>query len=386
MKRNKPNIAIFHNYMDNIGGAEKFVLNTAKELDSDIYTTNIDKKKIIKMNPDIDLSRIKSIGKVPLNSPYRQQLALFLFSRLNLKRKYDLYIIAGDWALSSALHNKPNIWYVHSPIREIWDLYSYVRKNIVRNWVFRILFDVWVKYNRYLNLKYVRHVNILACNSINTQKRVKKYLNRDSVVLYSPLDVDKFQKKQKKEIYENLRQKIPKNYWLSVNRLFFHKRVEIQIEAFRNLPKEHLIIVGSYEKSKHFTEYAKKIIRNKPKNVTILSWVDDAKLIELYKHCTGFITTSQDEDFGITPIEAMAAGKPVIAANEGAFKETVINGKTGILIDNITSKKLVIAIKKMALILKNNPYAYEKNCLKRAKEFETKKYVKNINKIISELI
>ena len=120
MKSFNKKIAIFHNFMDNIGGAERVGLILARELKADFYTTNIDEEKIKKMG--FSNIKLKSIGKVPINAPFRQQIALWRFRLLNLKNKYDYYIIDGDWAMSGAVKNKPNLWYVHSPIREIWDL------------------------------------------------------------------------------------------------------------------------------------------------------------------------------------------------------------------------------------------------------------------------
>ena len=87
-------IAIFHNFLDNIGGAEMVSLILARELKADIYTTNIDKEKIKKMG--FSNINIFSIGKVPLNAPFRQQSALLRFRFLNLKNKYDFFIISGD--------------------------------------------------------------------------------------------------------------------------------------------------------------------------------------------------------------------------------------------------------------------------------------------------
>ena len=184
-------IAIFHNYLDNIGGAEIVALALARELNADIYTTNIDKEKIIRMGFADILPRIYSIGKIPINPPFRQQLALCKFSRLNLENKYDFYIIAGDWAISGSKNNKPNLCYVHSPIREIWDSYQYAKNNIVP-YPLRPIFDVWVYFNRYLNKKYFNEAGIIVCNSENTKKRLKKFLNKDAVVIYPPIDTSKF--------------------------------------------------------------------------------------------------------------------------------------------------------------------------------------------------
>lgn len=352
-------IAIFHNFMDNIGGAEIVGLTLARELHADFYTTNIDEDKIRKMGfGDV---KLKSIGRVPLNAPFRQQLALLKFRMLKLGNKYDFYIIDGDWAMSGAVNNKPNLWYVHSPIREIWDLYEYTRQNTVPPF-FRWLFDIWVFVNRRFNRAYARHVGRIACNSQNTRKRVKKYLNRDAVVINPPIDTSKFYYKGNGD------------YWLTVSRLITHKRVDVQVEAFSKLPNEKLIIVGSYEQSRHFLQYAKYIMSIKPDNVEILHWVDFETLIRLYANCKGFITTSHDEDFGMTPVEAMASGKPVIAPNEGGYKETVIDGVTGRLIDDINADKLVDAIKEIGA----NPQRYKDACLERAKQFDTKVFIQKI--------
>src|SRR4030042_2215504 len=359
----KMRIAIFHNYMDNIGGAEMVTLILGRDLKADIYTTNIDMDKIKKMGfNDINLI---SIGKIPINAPFRQQLALWRFRKLNLDNKYDLYIISGDWAVSGAINNKPNLYYMHTPIRELWDSYQYTKENLIP-WYKKGLFSLWVLYNRYLNKKYINQIDKIVCNSDNTKKRAQKYLGKNPIVINPPINTKKF--------YYN------KNgdYWFSVNRLLFAKRVDMQIEAFNKLPKEKLIIVGSYEKAIHFKEYKDYINKIKPNNVEILSWVDFDKLTGLYANCKGFITTAKDEDFGMTVIEAMASGKPVIAPNEGGYKESIIDGKQGILIDDIDADKLAEAIKKIG----KNPKKFKNACLKQAKKFDTSEFIKKIKQEI----
>lgn len=361
-------IAIFHNYLDNIGGAEIVGLTLARELKADIYTTNIDAEKIKKMGFADVLPRIHSIGKVPINAPFRQQISLWKFRCLNLKNKYDFYIIEGDWAMSGAVNNHPNLWYVHSPIREIWDLKKYTKENLASFWE-KPLFEIWVFVNRFLNKKYVNSVEKILCNSENTKNRIKKYLNKDAIVVYPPIETKNFAYKKNGD------------FWLSVNRLITHKRIDMQLEAFKNLPNEKLVIVGSYEKSKHFMKYANNCRKIKPDNVEIKSWVSKEELIDLYANCKGFITTSKDEDFGMNVIEAMASGKPVIAPAEGGYLETVINNRTGLLIQNIDARKLTEAIKNVS----KNPEQYKDNCIEQAKNFDTNVFIKRIKEISNKL-
>jgi glycosyltransferase involved in cell wall biosynthesis len=360
-------IAIFHNYLDNIGGAEKVGLTLARELHADVYTTSIDTEKIATMGFADVLPRIYSIGTVPKNPPFRQQLAFLRFRFFKPKKQYDLYIIDGDWAMSGAVRNSPSIWYVHSPIREIWDLYKYTRKNTVPL-LLRPAFDMWVLLNRLFNKRYAKCVTQLVCNSQNTQKRVKKFLKQNATVIYPPIATPKIKSSKG-------------TYWLAVNRLISHKRVEVQLKAFAKLPQEKLIIVGSYEKgANHFESYRKKIEALLPPNVEIKHWVSDEELQSLYANCKGFITTAKDEDFGMTPVEAMMHGKPVIAAKEGGYIETVIHGKTGILVKP-SVENIIAAVKKIS----ENPSKYKTTCIKQAKKFSTKSFISQICKVIKKI-
>lgn len=355
----KKRFAIFHNFMDNIGGAEQVTLTLARQLDADIFTTNIDHQKISKMGGQN--LRIHSIGRVPINAPFRQQLALWRFSRLNLGKSFDAYIIAGDWAVSAAINNKPNLWYVHSPIREIWDLYDYTRANIVAPFK-RPVFDAWVKLNRHLNIRYVKDVNHFVCNSENTQARVKKFLGKDSIVIHPPTETKDFYFQKNK------------GYWLSVNRLITHKRMEIQMDAFRKLENERLVVVGCYEDSDHFQSYSKKIKEMAPKNVEFRSWVDRDELLSLYSGCKGVISTAVDEDFGLTAVEAMACGKPMIAPRKGGYRETIADQSTGFLLDDVNPDALATAIQNANVRLDS----FREPAEKRAALFDTDQFIQGI--------
>jgi len=354
-------IAIFHNFLDNIGGAEIATLHMARGLGADIFTTNIDLGKVRTMGFTTD--RIFSIGRVPTEVPFRHEATYWRFKRLNLGQRYDFYIISGDWAVGAATNHQPNLWYVFSPARELWDLSSYVRSNLVP-WYGRGAFDVWATVHRHLMRRDVMSVDQVVSISNIVQKRVKKFLNRESTVVYPAVDTKKFVCSEYGD------------FWLSVNRLIRHKRIELQLEAFRRLPNEKLVIVGSYEPSRHFREYADFLFRTKPSNVEIVSWIEKPALIDLYSRCRGVISTSLDEDFGLTAIEAMASGKPIIAPAEGGYMETVIDGTTGRLLLNIEVDTLVSAITEVG----SHPQSFQRACLSRAEKFGFNTFIEEIRK------
>jgi glycosyltransferase involved in cell wall biosynthesis len=159
----------------------------------------------------------------------------------------------------------------------------------------------------------------------------------------------------------------------------------VQIKAFAAMPDKKLVIVGSYEKgARQFEAYKKYIDAILPANVELRHWVPSSELSGLYAHCTGFITTSHDEDFGMTAVEAMASGKPVIAPNEGGYKETVIDGKTGALIDGIDAEKLAAAVKKIDDELRDPETLahYRDACLAQAKKFDTGIFISKIREMM----
>lgn len=363
-------IAIFQNFLDTIGGAEVVGLRMARELDADIFTTNVDREKIKSMGfGDV---RVHSIGRVPLNAPFRQQITLWRFSRLKLQG-FDFYIINGDWAVSAAARHSPNLWYVNATIREIWDMHTYVRKTLPL-WQ-RPIFDAWTTINRIFNKRHVAHVDQIASNSRFTQERVKKYLGRESDIIHPPIDTIPFEKASTN--------KPTGEYWLSVNRLIGYKRVELQLKAFAQMPEKKLIIIGPYEQARHTLKYAEHIHRIKPANVAIYDPADNFELLtSFYAQCKGFITTCRQEDFGMTAIEAMAAGKPVIAPNEGGYKESIINGVTGILIDNINSDKIRAAVEIIESKLDTDPLCFVKACQLQAKRFDVNVFMKKIHEKI----
>ena len=150
-------------------------------------------------------------------------------------------------------------------------------------------------------------------------------------------------------------------------RLYPEKRIELQIEAFSHMPDQNLVIVGGASSGDHADPYGSRICKmaEKSDNVTILGQISDTEVIDLYSRCKGFICTAVAEDFGITPLEAMASGKPVVAVAEGGFLETV-TPDCGKLI-NPDVHDIISAVRSVS----HNPEEYREFCIKRASLFDT---------------
>nr|MCK4929950.1 glycosyltransferase [Nanoarchaeota archaeon] len=214
-------IAIFHDFFGTIGGGEKLVIELAKGLKADIITTDKNKKGI-KLMKTGDV-RIISIGKPVLIPVLKQITASFLFSKARFP-DYNFHIMSGNWAIFAAKKHKPNLLYCHTPIRMFYQAYNDFKS--WAPWYAKPLFALWVRIHRYFLERDLKHVQRVVANSNNCKQRVKKYYHKKASVINPPIKKYKFRKYG--------------NFWLSVNRLYPHKRIELQIEAFRRLPNEKL--------------------------------------------------------------------------------------------------------------------------------------------------
>lgn len=351
-------IAIFHDYIGAIGGGEKLILTLARGLGADVITTDVDADSVSKMGfEDVNIISLGSTVKMP---PLKQISASFKFAMCDYSKEYDFFIFSGNWAHFAAKRHGPNLYYCHTPVRAFYDQYNNMLARL--GFVKKQVAKVWVHVHKAFDQYYVRFVDTIVVNSKNTHDRVTKYYNRDSVVIYPPINTSKFKYKSDGD------------FWLSVNRLYPEKRVELQIDAFARLPDEKLIIVGGYAKGDHSQKYISEISSNLPDNVRLCGEVSDEELMRLYATCKGFIATALDEDFGMTPVEAMACGKPVVAVREGGFVETVVDGMTGYLVES-TVDSIVEAMVKIS----KEPFKFRLACIDRAKKFDSSIFLKRIS-------
>jgi glycosyltransferase involved in cell wall biosynthesis len=340
-------IAIFHDYFGAIGGGEKVVIEMAKLLDADIITTDTD--AVTKIDPTV---RVISLGTTMQSPGLKQISATLKFYFCDFSKKYDLFIFSGNWAHYAAHRHHPNLWYCHTPVRAFYDNFEHFLRTLP--FPKRVLFRLYACIYRGADQRSVSRIDHIVANSQTVRTRIRHYYNRKSDVIYPPIDSSKFYCSE----YGN--------FWLSVNRLYPEKRIELQIESFRAMPEYQLFIAGGFAHGDHSAMYAKRIQEDVPQNISFLGEITEGELRELVAHCRGFICTAKDEDFGLTPLEAMAGGKPVVAVDSGGFRETVTS-QTGMLV-NPDVPSIVTAVHQIS----GHPEQYHDACIARAQEFDGK--------------
>lgn len=337
--------AVLHDYFGAIGGGELVVLEMARVLDADIITTDTD--AVRRMDPDARVIGLGGTSKLPA---LKQITASIRFATCDFSDAYDCFILSGSWALYAARRHHPNMWYCHTPVRVFYDRYRAFLDS--QHPFIRPMVSLWISIHRYFDRRAVRSVDSIVTNSRNVRDRIARTYGRESTVLNPPVHVSAFR-------FEDYG-----DFWLSVNRLYPEKRIELQIETFRNLPGERLIIVGGFSRGDHSVPYARRIMQDRPPNVTFLGEVSSDQLRDLYARCRGLIATAIDEDFGITPLEAMASGKPVVAVREGGYLETV-TGETGVLVEPDVEH-----LREGIRLVGQDPGRFTEACLDRAKTFD----------------
>ena len=365
-------IALVHDYLREYGGAER-VLEALHEIfpQAPIYTAYY--------NPNglgVHTQRLKGwdirtswLQKIPganrLISPLRI-FAPMIFEGFDLS-EYDLVISSCSIYFAKAVRTKPealHISYIHTPPRY---LYGYTTSfNYKKRWWTKVLGEITNHFLRIFDFQTSQRPDILVANSKNVAERIKKFYRREAVVIYPPVDIDKFR-------IDNLEFRIKgkDRYFLSVGRLVRGKGIDIIVEACTKLGLP-LKVVGIGPELESLKKMAGK-------SVEFLGQVEDEEMPEIYAQALATIVASEDEDFGIVPVESMASGTPVIAVRAGGFLETVVERKTGLFFDQATPQSLMEVLKNF------EPGRYmAEDCRKQAEKFSQKKFKEEILALIEK--
>jgi glycosyltransferase involved in cell wall biosynthesis len=219
------------------------------------------------------------------------------------------------------------VCYCHSPPRYLWDLREeYARRSAGLGVVGRMVFRAVVPYVRNFDQKAAQRVNLFVANSEFVRRRIKNCYAKDSVVVHPFVDLGSFVPSGEE----------PDEFYLIVSQLVPYKRVDIAIEAFRQLGKK-LVVIGAGTERRQLQASA-------PRNVEFLGAQPLSVLQDYYRRCRALIFPGV-EDFGITPLEAMACGRPVIAYGEGGVLESIVENQTGIFFREQTAESLASAVR-----------------------------------------
>ena len=245
-------------------------------------------------------------------------------------RDYEI-IISSSHATAHGVLIMPDqlhINYVHTPMRYAWHLYhQYLEESGLQKGLKGWNAKLFIHYMRLWDVSTSNRVDEYVANSNWTAQNIWRVYRRHATVIYPPVDVASFEICEKKE-----------NYYITISRLVPYKRVDMIIEAFKDLPDCKLMVVGNGPDLANLRSMAGE-------NVEFLGFLPFNELKEVLGQARALVYAAV-EDFGIVPLEAQACGTPVIAFGKGGVLETVIDGQTGLLFEEQTQESLVAAVER----------------------------------------
>lgn len=359
-------IALAHDFLTQLGGAEK-VLEVSHEIypEAPVYTLAYDKEATSGIFRDWKI-KTSYLQNLPFGIKKYKYYLLLMPSAIE-SFNFDDYdvVLSSSSAYAKGAVVKPNslsICYCHTPTRYLWsDTHAYVQE-LGQGKLFKKFLPIPLNYLRMWDKLAAERVDKFISNSNFVSKRIKKYYGRESVVIYPPVDVEKY----------HISKEIDK-YFLVISRLRPYKKVELAMQAFYKLGIPLKIIgVGSEKQDR---ERVKKFI--KP-NIELLGYVSEEEKISYLSHCQALIHP-QEEDFGITPVEAMASGRPVIAYKSGGALETVVDDLTGKFFKEQSWESLADAV------IKFNPKEFDSEKIRdHSLKFGKERFKKEMKDFIEE--
>lgn len=358
----KKNI-VLHDIFDIRGGGERLAMSMVTGLGADLCygSHSLD---------SFDLSGLTNTEiydlklRLKLKGAKTYALSKLFKNKTQFLKRYQNVIYSGI-VCPLAINNHPdgqNYYYCHTPPRFVYDKFQYYMDN--NNWVSKQALRSLVTWYKKQYEDSVSAMDLVFSNSKFVQNRVKKYLKRDSIVIYPPCRLERFRSDQ------------AQGYYLSTARFDKLKRVDLIIKAFLNMPDKKLLVC-----SHGVEEQRLKLLTKDSTNIQFTGQVSDENLIGLISQSIATIYIPKDEDFGMSPVESMASGKPVICSNHGGPTESVVNHQTGLYVDeeNIV-ESLCENVNKLNV---NLAESMRDDCLKRAEFFSEEKFHLRLNKYVN---
>lgn len=355
-------VAIVYDRVNKWGGAERVLLDLQNIFPkADLITSvhNDNNAKWARSFKNIKTSFLQKVKFARNNHEYFSLFMPLAFEGLNLK-KYDLVIsVTSESAKGIITSSKQkHICILLTPTRYLWS----GNKEYFSNKLFKFIFRPVIFYLKKWDITASRKPDTLVAISKEVQRRIKKYYNLDSILLYPAVT----------RLNNSSVKRIEKKYYLLVSRLVSYKKVDLAIHAFNKLNKK-LIIIGSGRQEKYLKSIAKP-------NITFLGRLTDSELANYYESAKALIFP-QKEDFGLTAIEAQTFGTPVIAYRRGGALETVIDNKTGVFFDRQNEDCIIEAVQRFEKLKFN-----KKEIIENASRFSFDNFKTGLLKIINNEI
>ncbi|HMU41925.1 MAG TPA: glycosyltransferase family 4 protein [Ignavibacteriaceae bacterium] len=361
--------AIIHEWLVNYGGSERCVESFVNIWnDAPVFALvdflNDSERKIILNDKHTVTSFIQNLPFA--KKKHRNYLPLFPLAveQFDLN-DYELIISSSHAVAKGVLtnSNQLHICYCHTPIRYAWDLtHQYLNEAGLSHGLKSMVVKSILHYIRNWDITSSLRPDYFIANSKYIARRINKLYRRDAEVIYPPVDTDLFPVEDFKD-----------EYYLTAARFVPYKRVDLIAEAFSQMPDKKLIIIGEGSEQQ-------KIKSKSGKNVELVGYQKTEDLKKYLQKAKAFVFAAE-EDFGISVIEAMSCGTPVIAFSKGGTGETVIDGQTGILFDEQNAASIISAVKRFVSEIdsfdpaKLNQYA---------KQFDRKIFEQNILNFVEE--
>lgn len=361
--------AIIHEWLVNYGGSERCVESFVNIWnDAPVFALvdflNDSERKIILNDKHTVTSFIQNLPFA--KKKHRNYLPLFPLAveQFDLN-DYELIISSSHAVAKGVLtnSNQLHICYCHTPIRYAWDLtHQYLNEAGLSYGLKSMVVKSILHYIRNWDITSSLRPDYFIANSKYIARRINKLYRRDAEVIYPPVDTDLFPVEDFKD-----------EYYLTAARFVPYKRVDLIAEAFSQMPDKKLIIIGEGSEQQ-------KIKSKSGKNVELVGYQKTEDLKKYLQKAKAFVFAAE-EDFGISVIEAMSCGTPVIAFSKGGTGETVIDGQTGILFDEQNAASIISAVKRFVSEIdsfdpaKLNQYA---------KQFDRKIFEQNILNFVEE--
>lgn len=323
-------VALVHDYLNQYGGAER-VLEELHRLfpDAPIYTSIYDPSRMPPAYRTWDI-RTSFLQRLPLIKSHHQPFLLLYplaFESFDLSA-YDV-VLSNSSAFAKGVITPPrtlHICYCLTPMRWAWSYREYVDRERIGA-APRLLLPVAINYLRIWDALSSNRVDRFVAISRAVAARVEKHYRRPAEIVYPPVDTSAFQPVA-----------APDDYYLVVSRLIPYKRIDLVIDAFTRLGKRLLVVGDGRDRV--------ALERRAGPNVEFLGRLPDAELGSLYARCRALVFPGE-EDFGIVPVEAQAAGRPVIAYAAGGALDTVVDGVTGVYFHRQTPEDLIDAVRRL---------------------------------------